>query len=223
MVMATQSSAVRKIHDAAVRLFTERGARDLSVSDLAQAAGVARGTIYNNIADPAALFDQVAANLLHDMHLRVSGSMRDVSDPASRIAIGIRLFVRHSHEDPAWARFVVQFGSSDDVMRRMLDEPPTADLTRGMQQGRFNITVALLPAALSLVGGTTLAAMQGVLAGRQTWRDAGEQVAELVLKALGLPPDEARAIATAGLPALAPPNGSRSGARSTSRPGQRTL
>src|SRR5262245_27174104 len=163
--MATPSSAVLKIHDAAVRLFTERGARDVSVSDLAQAAGVARGTIYNNIDDPAALFDQVAANLLHEMHLRVSGSMQEVFDPASRIAIGIRLFVRHTHEDPSWARFLVQFGSSDDVMRRMLDEPPTVDLTRGMQEGRFNVSAALLPAALSLVGGTTLAAMQGVLSG----------------------------------------------------------
>jgi AcrR family transcriptional regulator len=203
--MAVPSAAVLKIHDAAVRLFTERGARDVSVSDLAHAAGVARGTIYNNIADPETLFDQVASNLLHDMHLRVSGSMQDVRDPASRIANGIRLFVRHTHEEPSWARFLVQFGSSDDVMRRMLDEPPTVDLTRGMQEGRFNVSPAMLPAALSLVGGTTLAAMQAVLSGRQTWRDAGEQVAELVLKALGLAPIEARKIATIELPALAPP------------------
>lgn len=203
--MSTHSAAVLKIHDAAIRLFAERGARDISVSDLADAAGVARGTIYNNIADPEALFDQVASNLLHDMHLRVSSSMHDMQDPAQRIASGIRLFIRHTHEDPSWARFLVRFGSSDDVMRRMLDEPPTIDLTRGMQDGRFNVSTALLPAALSLVGGTTLAAMQTVLSGRQTWRDAGEQVAELVLQALGLPQHEAHDIATTELPALVPP------------------
>ena len=75
------------------------------------------------------------------------------------------------------------------------------------------------PAALSLVGGTTLSAMQGVLCGRQTWRDAGEQVAELVLKALGLPLAEAHAIATTELPALAPPIRTRS----TSRSGKRSV
>ena len=207
--MSSHSAAVLKIHDAAIRLFAERGSRDVSVSDLADAAGVARGTIYNNIADPEALFDQVASNLLHAMHLRVSSSMSEVRDPASRIATGIRLFVHHTHEDPSWARFLVRFGSSDDVMRRMLDEPPTIDLNRGMQDGRFNVSPALLPAALSLVGGATLAAMQAVLSGRQTWRAAGEQIAELVLQALGLPQDEARTIATTELPALVPPIRSR--------------
>ena len=100
--MNTRSAAVHKIHDAATRLFSERGARDISVSDLAEAAGVARGTIYNNIADPEALFDQVASKLLHDMHVRVGDSMRQLKDPASRIATGIRLFIRHAHEEPAW-------------------------------------------------------------------------------------------------------------------------
>jgi AcrR family transcriptional regulator len=202
--MSTHSAAVLKIHEAAQRLFTERGSRSVSVSDLADAAGVARGTIYNNIADTEALFDQIAAQLLHDMHLRVSSSMGDVIDPASRLATGIRLFIRQANEEPSWARFVVRFGASDETMRRMLDEPPTIDLTRGMQDARFNITAALLPSALSLLAGMTLAAMQAVLAGRQTWRDAGEQAVELILRALGVAQDEARAIATAELPVLAP-------------------
>lgn len=202
--MNTRSNAVLKIHDAALRLFTERGARAVSVSDLADAAGVARGTIYNNIADPDALFDQLATNLLHDMHLRVSASMSEVEDPASRIATGVRLFVRQAHDEPSWARFVVRFGVSDDTLRRMLDEPPTIDLTRGMEDGRFNITTAQLPSVLALLAGTTLAAMQGVLAGHQTWREAGEHVVELIMRALGLADDEARAIATTALPTLAP-------------------
>ena len=202
--MNTRSTAVLKIHDAALRLFTERGARAVSVSELADAAGVARGTIYNNIADPDALFDQLAASLLHDMHLRVSASMSTVADPAMRLAIGVRLFIRQAHAEPTWARFVVRFGVSDDTLRRMLDEPPTIDLTQGMNTGRFEVTAAQLPAVLALLAGTTLAAMQGVLAGHQTWRDTGEQVVELILRALGLADAEAHDIATTALPALVP-------------------
>lgn len=202
--MGHPSAAVLKIHAAAARLFTERGAREVSVSDLADAAGVARGTIYNNIPEPEALFDQVAATLLHDMHVRVSDSMRDVIDPAARLATGIRLFIRHAHDEPSWGRFLVRFGVGDDTLRHMLDEPPSVDITHGVQAGRFRIALGQLPSVLSLVGGATLAAMQAVQSGRQTWRTAGEEVAELVLRALGLPDAEARAIAVAPLPALAP-------------------
>lgn len=201
--MGNPSAAVLKIHEAAARLFTERGAREISVSDLADAAGVARGTIYNNIPDPEALFDQVAATLLHDMHVRVSNSMREVTDPAARLATGIRLFIRQAHEEPSWGRFVVRFGVSDDTLRGMLDEPPSVDITNGLDAGRFRFAPIQLTSVLALVGGTTLAAMQAVQSGRQTWRAAGEEVAELVLKALGLPESEARDLAAMPLPALA--------------------
>ena len=54
------NQAQRRIHDAAIRLFAEQGNHRVSVSDLAQAAGVARGTIYNNIETPEYLFEQVS-------------------------------------------------------------------------------------------------------------------------------------------------------------------
>lgn len=213
--MGNPSAAVLKIHEAAARLFTERGARELSVSDLADAAGVARGTIYNNIPDPHALFDEVAAGLLHDMHARVSNSLRDVSDPAARLATGIRLFLRQAHEEPSWGRFVVRFGVSDDTMRRMLDQPPSVDLRSGLDSGRFRFAPTQLPSVLALIGGATLAAMQAVLSGRQTWRIAGEEVAELVLRALGLPDSTARDLAAMPLPTLAPTTRNRKHRSST--------
>ena len=40
--MAPQSTAEQRIHDAALRLFAERGATQLTISELADAAGVAR-------------------------------------------------------------------------------------------------------------------------------------------------------------------------------------
>ncbi len=192
--MSASNAAVLKIHDAAMRLFAERGGREVSISDLADAAGVARGTIYNNIAQPEALFDEIASKVLHDMHLRVGESMREIEDPAQRLANGIQMFIRHVHEDPWWGRFVVRFAANDDTMRRMMDEPPSVDIKRGMDSGRFTVAPEALASVLSLVGGSTLTAMQSVLAGRQTWRDAGQQIAELILRALGLDADEAHAI-----------------------------
>lgn len=200
--MSSSNPAVVKIHDAAIRLFAERGAREVSISDLADAAGVARGTIYNNISEPETLFEEVASRVLHDMHLRIGESMDHIEDPAQRLANGIRLFIRHAHEDPWWGRFVVRFAMNDDTMRRMMDEPPSLDIKRGMATGRFAVAPELLASILSLVGGASLAAMQSVLAGRQTWREAGQQVAELILRALGLDANEARAISIVEPPSL---------------------
>jgi hypothetical protein len=60
-----------------------------------------------------------------------------------------------------------------------------------------------LPAMVAVLAGGTLAAMLPVLDGRSTWRDAGSDTAELLLVALGLERDEAKALARSELPALA--------------------
>jgi hypothetical protein len=54
-----------------------------------------------------------------------------------------------------------------------------------------------------MVLGATVSAMWMVLEGHQTWREAGSSTAELVLRAMGIEADEARAIAMAELPRLA--------------------
>jgi hypothetical protein len=53
--------------------------------------------------------------------------------------------------------------------------------------------------------GTAISAMWTVLEGHQAWREAGSKAAELVLCALGVPPEEAQQIAVAPLPAMPQP------------------
>src|SRR5262245_47243987 len=91
--------ARNRIYQAAVRLFAENGRSDVNVSDLAEAAGIARGTIYNNIRDPENLFGEVSTLLSHEMLVRTEATMSGLVDPAERIATGLRLFVRRAHEE----------------------------------------------------------------------------------------------------------------------------
>jgi hypothetical protein len=49
-----------------------------------------------------------------------------------------------------------------------------------------------------------MAAILLVRDGRKTWRDAGSETAELVLRALGIDPQEAHRLAREDLPPLAP-------------------
>ena len=98
--MESLNPVQRRIHQAALRLFADKGVNQVNISDLAQEAGVARGTIYNNVESVEQLFRQVASQLSKEMHQRVSKSFVEVQDPAQRLANGIRFFIRRTHEEP---------------------------------------------------------------------------------------------------------------------------
>jgi len=197
------NQAQRRIHDAAIRLFAEQGNHRVSVSDLAQAAGVARGTIYNNIETPEYLFEQVAAQLASEMHERVTACDQD-SDPAHRLANDIRFFVRRAHEEPQWGWFVYRFGINNDSLRDLLNGTPMRAIVKGVDRHRYDLREDLLPGAMAMIAGTTLTAMWMVLEGHQTWREAGSGAAELVLRSFGIAAEEARRLAESDLPPLPP-------------------
>jgi len=194
------SAAQRQIYRAAMRLFAERGAMQVSVTDLAQAAGVARGTIYNNLGDLTGLFDLVAGQLAVEMNERVSQAVAGFDDPAVRLASGIRLCLRRAHDEPEWGRFVSRFGYGVVALREIWAGQPLDDLRAGLECGRYVFQASQLDSVIGFISGATLSAIFSVLEGARTWREAGADVAELTLVALGLSRDEAHAIASAELP-----------------------
>jgi AcrR family transcriptional regulator len=199
MYVLLVSTALGRIHQAALRLFAERGVTQITVSDLAEAAGIARGTIYNNLATVDSLFEDVATQLTAEMGLRVDATLAQTSDPANRVANGMRLFVRRAHEDPLWGRFLVRFAPTTPTLRTVLEGGLTDDLRRGVEMGLFELRGDQLASAVTMLSATALGAMSLVLEGHRTWRDAGSDTAELVLRALGVPAEDARVIATSEL------------------------
>jgi len=197
-------SAQQRIHKAAMQLFAERGVMQVSISELAEAAGVARGTIYNNLEEPEALFEAVATQLAVDMDARVQRAFAGVKleDPAARLAMGIRLWLRRAHAEPHWGRFLTRFAFSNPSLQTMWSGPPAADVLQGIEQQRYACRPDQLPSVIALIAGTVLGAMVMVLEGHRTWRDASADAVELVLVALGLARAEAQALAATDLPAL---------------------
>jgi TetR/AcrR family transcriptional regulator of autoinduction and epiphytic fitness len=70
---ARRGGSREAIVDAAERLFLERGFGSVSMDDLAEAAGVARRTLYNQFASKEEIF--------REMLLRVSSQLEDVLPP----------------------------------------------------------------------------------------------------------------------------------------------
>ena len=191
-----------RIHEAAVRLFAQSGTTQASVSELAQAAGVARGTIYNNVANRDALFEEVAVTVADEMHARVDASFRTIGDPAHRLARGVRLFVRRAHDEPDWGRFIVRFALTTASLSGMLSGQPARDLKSGLENRRYQFRAEQLTSVVASIAAATISAMSLVLDGEKTWREAGSDAAEFALRSIGVPIEDARALATTDLPPL---------------------
>ena len=193
------TGAQRRLHRAALQLFAERGVTRINASELAEAAGMARGTVYNNLSDLDSLFSQVAAQLGAEMANRIYRNIGPIADPAQRLANGIRYFTKHAHDDPLWGRFVCRFALSSDSLQEIWTGQAIEDLLEGLSTGRYIFQQEQLASATTLITGAILGSILLVLEGRKTWRDAGSDTAQFVLIAMGVPREEAQAIARSEL------------------------
>ena len=198
------SASQKRIHRAALSLFAEKGSTAISVSELAEASGVARGTIYNNGLNPNSLFEDIAQQLTHEMNSRVIQTLGDEQDAALRIATGVRMYIRRAHEEPDWGRFICKFSfSSQSLMGLWTGEAsPLSDIHKGVETQRYSLRPDQLSAVMAIVAGSVLTSIFLVLEGHKTWRDIGSEVAELLLTALGLKQQEAFDLARIELPEL---------------------
>jgi AcrR family transcriptional regulator len=195
-------TAQQRIHQAALQLFAKHESPRVTVSELAEAAGVARGTVYNNIGSVEHLFEEVATRLIIEMDSRIVAALATTNDPAQRVADGIRFFVRRAHEEPLWGRFLVRFGPTTLTLRGLLEGEPVRDIQLGTEIGRFHLRPDQVASAVVAMSGSVLGAISLVLEGHRTWRDAGSDTAELFLRALGIPAETALSLATSDLPPL---------------------
>lgn len=196
------TAAQRRLQRAALQLFAEKGVTRINVSDLAQAAGMARGTIYNNLPDLDSLFTDVASQLSGEMSARIAESSRHIQDAAHRLANGIRYWPQRAHEDPHWGRFMCRFALSTASLQEFWVGQPVKDLREGLDHGRYSLQPEQLSSAVSLITGAVLGACWLVLEGRKTWREAGSDAAQFILTAFGVSRQEAQALAQVDLPPL---------------------
>lgn len=195
-------TAQERIHQAALELFAKHESPQVTVSELAEAAGVARGTVYSNVGSVDHLFEEVATRLIVEMDSRILAAAAITNDPARRLADGIRFFVRRAHEEPLWGRFLVHFGATSLTLRGLLEGEPARDIQLGAEIGRFHLRPDQVPTAVVAISGSVLGAISLVLEGHRTWRNAGSDIAELLLRALGIPAEAALSLATTDLPPL---------------------
>jgi AcrR family transcriptional regulator len=185
--------------DAAVRLIAEGRGDRASVQEITEAADVGFGSFYNHFDSKEQLFETASGEVLERWGQMIDRACAGISDPAELFAVSFRISGRLGWTHPEIGRFLT--GAGLDVLDATRGLAPRAlrDIRAGQAAGRFTVPDAEI--ALSAVAGGLL----GLLRLRQRHPErvqeaAVDQLAEAVLRLLGVPAAEAARIAALDLP-----------------------
>ncbi|MFE7644263.1 TetR/AcrR family transcriptional regulator [Streptomyces phaeoluteigriseus] len=193
----TRQSLVR----AARQILAETGDTSASIQTIAERADVGFGSFYNHFASKAELFDAAVVDALEEFGQAIDERLRETDDPAELVAVGLRLSVRMVDSHPELMQVLRHRGLGHIHSDRGLAPRALRDLERGVAAGRF---LAVDPTvALSALGGSLLSLVELRFARPGLDADgAASDLAEMVLRMLGVPPDDAHDIARRPLPDL---------------------
>ncbi|WP_371673750.1 TetR/AcrR family transcriptional regulator [Streptomyces sp. NBC_00289] len=192
---ATRQALIR----AARQILAESGDTSVSIQAIAERADVGFGSFYNHFESKADLFDAAVTEALDQYGAAVDARVHDIDDPAELVSAGIRLSARMVDSHPEIMEILRHRGLGQIHSERGLAPRALRDLEQGTASGRFQLNDPAV--ALSTLGGSLL----GLLQLRYSRPDinveeAAENLAEMVLRMLGVAMDEARDIARRPLP-----------------------
>lgn len=158
----------QRIHDAALRLFVEKGVTETSVRDLAQAAGIAEGTLYRHYASKHELVADLFASNYAAFARRLAELQAPLSSFRSRLDAVVAEVFRFHDDNPTLFRFLllVQHQALPRVPEG--EGNPVAVLQAMVEQGIRDGGVGLPDAALgtAMILGLMLQPATAVVYGR---------------------------------------------------------
>ena len=185
--------------DAAVRLIGEGRGDRASIQEITEAADIGFGSFYNHFDSKEQLFHTASQEVLERWGQLIDRASAGISDPAELFAVGMRISGRLGWTHPDIAGFLT--GAGLDALDIPIGLAPRAlrDIQAGEAAGRFAVPDAEI--ALSAVAGGLLGLLR--LCRRQPERitkTSVDQLAEALLRMLGVPAPEAARIGALPLP-----------------------
>lgn len=192
----------RQLLGAAIAVMARHGVANTTIQQIADNAGMTVGTVYNHFPNREAIVEALALWVGRTLCQRIADSYAHIPSGAERMAIGNRRYLWLAQQSPQWALMLLDVVAVSPALIRQISADALADLRLGIEQESF--TVASEAAAMDLISGTITQAMRSIAHGL-TPPEHDVAVATTVLRALGVPSREARAIARRPLPPFQPP------------------
>ncbi len=175
----------------------------LSVNDIVDAAGVAKGSFFNHFEDKDAFASEIAGAIRRMIENRVQLSNAEISDPRQRVARGICVFVQFAMTQPKQTRIMLRGQERATAKDHPLNKGLRKDIAAGIALGKFSAGVE--DAGFILLVGLCSALMLSVVnepmrADRITV--LATDTISLGLTGLGVPARTARNIVTGAVRAL---------------------
>jgi AcrR family transcriptional regulator len=185
--------------EAAVRLIAEGRGDRASIQEITETADIGFGSFYNHFDSKEQLFQAAAEEVMERWGQMIDRATASISDPAEVFAVGLRISGRLGWTHPDIAGFLT--GTGLDALDIPIGLAPRAlrDIQAGQAAGRFTVPDAEI--ALSAVAGGLLGLLRMCQRHPERVTEASvDQLAEAVLRLLGLPAPEAARLAALPLP-----------------------
>ncbi len=189
----------RALIDAGRQIMAERGTTDASIQEITNAADVGFGSFYNHFTSKAELFEQAVADVLEQHGALLERRTAGIEDPAEVFAVAVRLTAQLATTQPAVAEIFTQAGLTFLIADEGLAPRALRDIERGVAAGRFKVDNPYV--ALASTSGSILSFLQLQLTSPELLGETSvDELAEQVLRMLGMSARSAHAIAHRPLP-----------------------
>ncbi|PJZ47856.1 TetR/AcrR family transcriptional regulator [Leptospira saintgironsiae] len=181
---------------AALRLFAQKDAAETSIAEVSAEAEVANGTFYNYFKTKEELLEASSLALIEGLAEEVEIGMKDLKDPAERMALAGILFFKKARNDFEWAWALIRIAAVAPRMSDLLLSYPRNDLKNGIKSGKFQIESE--ESALGLFVGALHYGIRNILEGRAKDNTHDREMMTLVLKSFGVSPQAAKNLSAKG-------------------------
>ena len=185
--------------DAAVRLIADGRGDRASIQEITDEADIGFGSFYNHFDSKEQLFQTASTAVLERWGQMIDRASAGLTDPAELFAVGLRITGRLGWTHPEIARFLT--GAGLDVLDFPHGLGPRAlrDIQAGQAMSRFTVPdpeIALSAAAGGLLGLLRM----GQRHPERITEASVDQLAEALLRLLGVPAGQAARLAALPLP-----------------------
>jgi AcrR family transcriptional regulator len=193
---------------AARALLAEGSAAEASIQAIADRADIGFGSFYNHFESKTALFDAAVTDAFEEYGQLIDDAVVDIEDPAEVFTVSVRMTVQLIETRPELSQVLRRRGMEQLHAETGLAPRALRDIEKGVATGRFSVENPRI--ALSAVAGALFGLLQlksvapdapdASDASEASDPEVAEQLAALILRMLGLPPDEAQEVARRPLP-----------------------